>query len=188
MGFQVKPQSLGPRRAAWPGFLVAIASLAIVAASLATAAGSTPEGQPAAVDSASNQPVAAAIAVPRPTGVVRASQQPAATSRPSASPASIECHVSSLARCNQIANAAVGQMPNDSAPIETVSVWDSILCNSNDDCPSSRFQGYRPLGSAIVSFGPGRRQAWVNVVEPEPFPGWVWVPADNRAWIIRWVG
>jgi hypothetical protein len=169
-----------------------MAGLVVVAIGLATAGGSAPSPKPASAVMAGSSPssrsAGAATVVPSSPSPIAVRGTPAAPATPRASPprSSIKCHGTSLERCLQIANAAMRQLPSDAPPVETIAVGDSILCSSDADCPPSRFQGYRPLGSAVVSFGPGRPRAWLNVVEPTPFPGWVWVPADSRAWIIRW--
>lgn len=204
MGFQVAPQRVGPRRAPVSGLVVIIAGAAIVAVALATAAGSRDdrgsavqsESEPRSESAApSHRPAAGAttgrfsVAV-RPPAAGREEAQPPAVgnARPVPAPSSIRCHGTGQKRCSQIAFAAIRGLPAEGPPVETVSVWDSIVCGSDEDCPASRFKGYVPLGSAIVSFGRGHPRAWLNVVEPAPYPGWVWVPADSRAWIIRWQG
>ncbi|MGZ8527689.1 MAG: hypothetical protein ACXWWR_02760 [Candidatus Limnocylindrales bacterium] len=181
MGFQVEPQRVARRRSALPGILTAIAGLAIVAVGLANGGGSAPSPSRTAAATAGPSS-ASSIAL----GVAQRSA--VATPRPYPAPSAIHCHGTSVGRCSLVVIAAVGQLPSDVPPVEAIAVWDSILCGSDADCPSSRFRGYRPLGSAIVSFGPDQPRAWVNVVEPAPHPGRVWVPTDIRAWIIRWGG
>ena len=203
MGFQFAPQRVGPRRAPVSGLVVVIAGAAIVAVALATAAGSRgdrgseaqSESEPRSESTApSYRPIAGPTTGPfslsvRPRVAGPRAQPPAVgNARPSPAPSSIRCHGTGPERCSQIAFAAIRGLPAEGPPVETVSVWDSIVCGSDEDCPASRFKGYLPLGSAIVSFGRGHPRAWLNVVEPAPYPGWVWAPADSRAWIIRWQG
>ena len=110
----------------------------------------------------------------------------APTPRPYPSPDEIECHDAGIVLCGEIAGEAIEQLPADAPEVRSVGVWTSILCRDSLDCPAFRFVGYRPLGSAIVSFGSGLPRAWMNVVEPAPYPGRAWVPQDVQAWVVRW--
>ncbi len=51
------------------------------------------------------------------------------------------------------------------APVESIDVWQSLLCGDDLDCPPGRLAGLRPLGSAVVGLGDDERPGWINVGE-----------------------
>ena len=184
MGFQVAPERVGRRRAMAPGIAVAIVSLAVIGFGLLSSGwvgGQIPEPS-------SPVPTAAVVvASPRPAAKTTESAAVLpSTPRPSPGPDAVDCHDAGIVVCGEVARAAVEQLPTEAPAVESVGVWTSILCRDTADCPAFRFEGYRPLGSAIVSFGSGLPQAWVNVVEPAPESGRALVPGDVQAWIIHW--
>jgi hypothetical protein len=183
MGFQVAPERVGRRRAVAPGILVAIVSLAVIGFGLASGGWlAGPVSEPS-----SAVPTAAVIAAsPSAAATTGLAFVLASTPRPYPSPDAIDCHDAGIVLCGEIASEAIEHLPLDAPEVESVGVWSSILCRDTMDCPAFRFEGYRPLGSAIVSFGLDQPRAWLNVVEPAPYPGRVWIPQDVRAWIIRW--
>ena len=146
MGFQVAPERVGRRRSLAPGIAVAIACLALIGFGLASGS------LPAEPTSVSPEPYPTAAAVPvSPAPVALAVSTP----RPYPGRDAIDCHDAGIVLCGEIAGEAVEQLPADAPTVESVGVWTSILCRDDQDCPASRFEGYRPLGSAIVRFGRG---------------------------------
>ena len=183
MGFEVAPERVGRRRAVAPGIAVAIVSLAVIGFGLVSS------GWVAGPAAEPSSPVATTAVVAAPPSVAETNGLAlvlSSTPRPDPSPDAIDCHDAGIVLCGEIAGEAVAQLPPDAPEVESVGVWTSILCRDTLDCPAYRFEGYRPLGSAIVSFGSGLPRAWVNVVEPAPYPGRAWVPQDVQAWVIRW--
>lgn len=184
MGFQVAPERVGRRRALAPGIAVAIVSLAVIGFGLVSSGwvgGLIPEPS-------SRVPTAAVVGASPPSAAPTSTSAAAlpSTPRPYPGPDAIDCHDAGIVPCGEIAGAAVKELPAEAPAVESVGVWTSILCRDTTDCPAFRFEGYRPLGSAIVSFGPGLPQAWVNVVEPAPDTGRARVPGEVQAWIIHW--
>jgi hypothetical protein len=184
MGFQVAPERVGRRRAMAPGIAVVIVSLAVIGFGLLSS-GSV--GGPIPGPS-SPVPTVAVVVASSPSAAPTTTSAAAlpSTPRPYPGPDAIDCHDAGIVLCGEIAGAAVKQLPTEAPAVESVGVWTSILCRDTSDCPAFRFEGYRPLGSAIVSFGSGLPVAWVNVVEPAPESGRALVPGDVQAWIIHW--
>jgi hypothetical protein len=180
MGLQVPPERVGRRGAVAPGIAVAIVSLAVIGFGVVSSGwvAGPPSPVPTAAFVVESPPSAAPTTEPLLVLV--------STPRPLPSPGAIDCHDAGIGLCGEIAAEAVEHLPPNAPGVESIGVWTSIMCRDTRDCPSYRFEGYRPLGSAIVSFGSGQPRAWLNVVEPAPYPGRVWVPQDVRAWIIRW--
>jgi hypothetical protein len=166
--------------------VVAIVVVALLTSSSASPGPSERAGPQAAAASlvGSAGGVATTSVGPQAAGTSRASVSSTRTALATLPPLTpIGCHGLDPAPCSAIVTAAVGRLPATAPPVISVGAWGSLLCGDGRDCPASRFAGYHPLGSAVVSFGPDRLAAWVNVAAPDP--GGV-CPCGVIAWIIRW--
>ncbi len=103
---------------------------------------------------------------------------------PPARPVTVRCHDLAAGPCNRVAAAALDVIGPDAA-VESIDVWQSLLCGDDMDCPAGRLAGLRPLGSAVVGFGDAESAGWVNVGErPAAGAGGGGEPA-LVAWLIR---
>jgi len=82
-----------------------------------------------------------------------------------------------------MAKAALLALPGDVPEAIDATVWRSLLCNDNSDCPPSYLDGSAPLGSVIISFADGGPRAAINVVEGRTGP----IRRAPRAWVVRWM-
>jgi hypothetical protein len=82
-----------------------------------------------------------------------------------------------------MAKAAFVVLPRDAPAALDATVWRSLLCNDNFDCPASFLDGSEPLGSVIIRFTDGSPRAALNVIEGAPGP----ITRAPRAWIVRWM-
>lgn len=98
-------------------------------------------------------------------------------------PAEVECRDVGRATCLRMAIAAMGALPDDAPEAVDATVWRSLLCNDNSDCPPSYLDGSVPLGSVIIRFVDGSPRAAVNVVEGRTGP----IRRSPRAWVVRWM-
>jgi hypothetical protein len=49
------------------------------------------------------------------------------------------------------------------SPITSATVWRSLICGNDSDCPPGMLDGSRPAGSVVFTFI-DRSVAWVNVL------------------------
>ncbi len=184
MGFEVAPTPLR-RRGLLPGAIVLVAVLAVIGVALATSTDRPP------APSGSPGPLAVRASGGPPTPAARTGE---ATDRTESGavvprlppPEAIVCHGIDAISCGEVARAAIALLSPDDGVVTAIAAWPTILCNDDLDCPRGRLVGYRPLGSAVVSVASGA-QAWVNVLEPAPYPGRVWDPTSTEAWVLRWL-
>ncbi|MFL5778282.1 MAG: hypothetical protein ACJ761_05010 [Chloroflexota bacterium] len=108
------------------------------------------------------------------------------TSRSPAVGPSVVCHELDPPTCQQVAQAALDVVRVEGREPVDVAVWPSLICGSDADCPLARLARRQALGSAVVSFGPGRPEAWTNVLGPAR--SGVNASPGVDAWVIRWVG
>ena len=185
MGFEVAPEPIGGSRSRGIRIVVVVlAAAAILGIALVTSRGAATNGEPIAAASATEASPRPTAAGPT-TGTSSPPNLPAAVIRGLSGPGDVVCHDASPDRCGLIVAAAMKRV-RFGAQIEGIGVWTALLCHEVLDCPPSRFVGFRPLGSAIVTYGPGQPAAWVNVVEPLPDPGRDPLAVGPVAWIIRW--
>ncbi len=185
MGFEVAPTRLR-RRGLVPAVAVLVAGLALVVVAFLAA---SDEGPAVASGSASPAAVAAAIRPPSQhadtsEAVGRADHRVVATMLPPSD--EIVCHDIDTVSCGEVVRASIVLVSPDDGDVTAIAAWPTILCGDDFDCPRERLLGYRPLGSAVVSVASGA-QAWVNVLEPAPYPGRVWDPTSTEAWVVRWL-
>jgi hypothetical protein len=95
----------------------------------------------------------------------------------------VVCNDAGQARCRQIAVAALEIAGASGQTVAKVDVWTSLMCRDAFDCPVARLATTRPFGSAVVSFGPGHPDAWIDVVELDHGKATGTNPV--LAWIIR---
>jgi len=190
MGFEVPPERIGRRGSIGPGIAIVVGAIAIVAAAVITGA-PTQSGPTTSVASLVDP-----SAAPSPPTAVPARSPASATSggaaggalsapRPIPPVSATECHDISSVRCRTIVVAAVQSLPDEAPRVRSVEAWGTLACGDSRDCPPSRLEDHRALGSAIVTFGPGRAPAMVNVAARTPGSG---CPCGIVAWIIRWDG
>lgn len=148
--------------------LAVVAGFAIVTSRLAPAP--TPTSRAAAG-------VESAIAV---NGSSRAAASLPALPRPM--PVALDCTTLDAASCRRIAQAALDAVPADAPPIAHATVWGSLVCNDDFDCPGRYLADAVPLGSVIVVFADDGPAAAINVVDWRPQPG---IRLGPRAWLAR---
>jgi hypothetical protein len=170
-----------------PAIVLVVGAVALVAAALLASVTASPgPGLPSR-----HGPAAAASDRAGPTAepaATSAGQAPASvlvTARPIPPIAATICHDLGPVRCRAIIVATVRRLPASAPPVVSVAAWGSLLCGDARDCPASRLDNGRSLGSAVVEFGPGRGSAWVNVVAPRSCRHPACRPV---AWLIRWAG
>jgi hypothetical protein len=177
MAFEIPPAPLRPRTRR-SAIAVAASGIALIAFALVTSAVA-----PSDRHSASPAALARASGGPAPTTIYGFVRVPP---RALPAPAMVACHGLHPAACARVIRAAVDILPPDAPTIASVGAWSSILCSDDFDCPPQRMTGYQPLGSSIISFGPGQPQAWINVVERASPVRRSAASAPLVAWIIRW--
>lgn len=184
MGFDVAPAPVHRRGSRLPAIAVVAVGIAVVVVALVTAdpgVASRPGATPA-----TSSALEAAVSPPSPSSTPRPPSALAVPPRPARLPGTIECHELGSVTCGELVHATMAVLPPGGPPVSAIDAWGSILCGDSLDCPPQWFVGYRPLGSTVVSFTADGIKAWVNVVEPAPFPGRVWDPTRTVAWIVRW--
>jgi hypothetical protein len=170
MGFEV-PVSGVDRTPAPSGRIVAAGAFVLVAVVvLAIATGG---------DSPSGRDVAAVSGHPP----VVASSVTAGATLPRALPTKLSCRDVDEATCRRMTEAALLALPDDTSDAIDATVWRSLLCNNNFDCPPSYIDGSVPLGSVIIRFADRGPRAAVNVVEGRSGP----IHRAPRAWVVRWM-
>lgn len=161
MSFEVPVATIGGKRRGW---LVIAAAGAFVGLIVLAAAVGTARGEVAAAT-----PLAGSTdAGPR---TVRAL------------PAAIECHDVDDATCLRLARAAIVVLPDDLPALRDATVWRSLLCNDDFDCPGPYLEGSVPLGSVIVRFVDDSPPVAINVVDRGYAAN---VRPGTRAWVVRW--
>jgi hypothetical protein len=185
MGFEVAPTRLRGR-GLLPGVAVLIAGLAMVVVGFLAASDEGPAVPSGSASPAAARSIASPPSAPADGGDTggRADRSLVATILPP--PDAIVCHDIDTVSCGEVVRASIVLMPPDDGDVTAIAAWPTILCGDDFDCPRDRLLGYRPLGSAVVSVASGA-QAWVNVLEPAPYPGRVWDPTSTEAWVVRWL-
>lgn len=164
MGFEISPSPVRATRLRWPALAFAAALIVVVAAAVSTQAPSPPP-------SATPAPAAAAS---RPLGGLLT--PPAVPHR--LLPSRVQCRQLDAPTCHGLAQAALAVLPIDAPPVTNVTVYRSLLCRNDFDCPPGRLASSRaPSGSVILGFADGGPDAWVDVVTA--------ASAGLEAWIIR---
>jgi hypothetical protein len=166
MGYQVEPERIGRRGSRATAVLVVLAALAIVGFAIATSTRRDTESRPVAVA----QPTSTATPTPLPPATPPATPpigDPITERGPASQPLTITCNDAGASLCERIVEAVSLRLAEPSS-IREIVVWTSLRCRDSGDCPSSLIDGYDRLGSAVVSFGSGKSDTWVNVVAPEP--------------------
>lgn len=101
------------------------------------------------------------------------------------------------ARCQAVADAVLelvrpagAQKGTTATPrVVALTVWGSLLCGDDLDCPTARLQRASSLGSAVVRFAGSTGALWVNVVAETAGAQASAGAAERstRAWLVRWV-
>jgi hypothetical protein len=166
MSFEVPVERIGGNRRRWGIPAVVLGSATIVG--FALVAGGRP------------------VNAPRPAEADAAAASPASVARPErrAIPADLRCEDIARPTCLRLAAAAMAVLPPAAPEVRRVSVWRSLLCNDNFDCPPTYLAGSEPLGSVLVSFADGGPRAAINVVEGRSGFG---IRLETRAWVARWM-
>jgi hypothetical protein len=99
-------------------------------------------------------------------------------------PERIECHDLDRAACLRVARAALAAIPADAPSVLDATVWRSLLCSDDLECPSRYLEDSVPLGSVLLRFTDGGPRAAVNVVDWQPADG---IRLGARAWLARWM-
>ena len=163
MGFEVAPEPVG--RGRWStSRIVAVVLVAATVVGIGLMTSRGPQG--------SDQIARASASAPAPGSVTASGPVTAAgpDRRDPSGLGSVACNDVDTFSCGLILAATMKRLRPETDRVDGIGVWTSLLCHDASDCPPSRFVGFRPLGSAFVTLGPGRT-AWLNVVEPTPRPG-----------------
>jgi hypothetical protein len=181
MTFEVRPVAVERRPRRWPIPAVLVALGVVAGAAFVTADGrpGAPKAPPAA--EGHRRPAEDSAGAARPIGgvVARPTSIPA---RPM--PDRIECRDLDRAVCLRVARAALVALPPDAPAVLDATVWRSLLCSDDLECPSRYLVDSEPLGSAILRFSDGGPRAAINVVDWQPAVG---VRLGPRAWLARWM-
>ncbi len=166
MSFEVAPSPVRATRLRWPALAIVTGLIVVVVAAVSTQP-PAPTPTPSAV---------ALAATPTPTPSAPPSPVPTAAAR--ALPRQLDCRQLDASSCRAIAQVALDVLPGDAPPITKVTVYRSLLCRDDMDCPPARLASSgAPSGSVILGFADGGPDAWVDVVTQ--------APAGLEAWIIR---
>ena len=158
MSFEVPPSPVRATRLRWPALAIVTGLIVVVAAAVAT--------QPPAPTPTPSAVALAATPSPLPTAAARTL------------PRQVDCRQLDASTCRGIAQAALGVLPGDAPLVTKVTVYRSLLCRDDMDCPPARLAtSGAPSGSVIVGFADGGPDAWVDVVTQ--------APADLEAWVLR---
>lgn len=181
MTFEVRPVAVErrPRRWSIPAVLVALGVVAGAAFVTADDRRGAPGAPPAAEGNRRPAEDSADSAGPIGGAVARAPSIPA---RPM--PERIECRDLDRAVCLRVARAALVAVPPDAPAVLDATIWRSLLCSDDLECPSRYLVDSVPLGSAILRFTDGGPRAAINVVDWQPAAG---VRLGPRAWLARWM-
>jgi hypothetical protein len=185
MAFEVRPVAVGRRPRRW-----AIPAVIAVLGVVAGAAWLTNDG--GAEGSVARRAAQAEEAAPDAMPGVRAAPAAAKTgarARPEPVPARpmpdrIECRDLERDACLRVARAALAAIPPDAPPVVDATVWRSLLCSADLECPTHYLEDSVPLGSALLRFADGGPGAAVNVVDWQPAVG---IRLGPRAWLARWM-
>jgi len=97
-------------------------------------------------------------------------------------PEGIECPDLDRLACLRIARAALLALPADASSVRDVTVWKSLLCSDELECPHRYLDGSLPLGSAVIRLADADRRVAINVVEWRHGDG---IRLGPRAWLAR---
>jgi hypothetical protein len=177
MAFEVRPVAVGrpPRR--W-SIQAVLAVLGVVAGAAFVTAGDRP-GTLVAPATEATAAMPATAAGGREVRAVRNTSIPA---RPM--PERVDCRDLERAVCLRVARAALAAIPPEAPAVLDATIWRSLLCSDDLECPSRYLEDSVPLGSAILRFTDGGPRAAVNVVDWQPSVG---VGLGPRAWLARWM-
>jgi len=174
MSFEVPPSPVRATRLRWPALAIVTGLIVVVAAAVATQ-------PPAPTPTPSAVALAAAPPAPTPTPsavALAATPSPLPTAAARTLPRQVDCRQLDASTCRGIAQAALGVLPGDAPLVTKVTVYRSLLCRDDMDCPPARLAtSGAPSGSVIVGFADGGPDAWVDVVTQ--------APADLEAWVLR---
>jgi hypothetical protein len=182
MTFEVPVERIGGGKRRWTVGAVVVGWIAVVAVAFVTggSAGRIPtDGRPAA-------DARATAAAPAPVGqgsvATRVARPPAPA--PRTLPASLTCRDVDHATCLRVAKAAMLVLPPELPAVRDATVWGSLFCNDDFDCPQRYIDQSVPLGSVVVRFVDRSPRAAINVVD------WRYsasIRLGARAWLARWM-
>lgn len=183
MTFEVRPVAVGRRPRGWSVPAVLALLGVVVGAAFVTADDGHGPGARAGLPAVGGEqrPAAHGTAAPRPA-VRAAARETSIPARPM--PERIECRDLDRDVCLRVARAALAAIPPDAPPVLDATVWRSLLCSDDLECPSRYLEDSVPLGSALLQFTDGGPRAAVNVVDWQPAQG---VRLGARAWLARWM-
>jgi hypothetical protein len=182
MAFEVRPVAVSRRPRRW-----SVPAVLGVLGIVAGAAFVTADDGPGAVDpvappaARSDRPAGSDAAEVRSVGD-GAAPPTSVPARPM--PERIECHDLDRAACLRVARAALAAIPADAPSVLDATVWRSLLCSDDLECPSRYLEDSVPLGSVLLRFTDGGPRAAVNVVDWQPADG---IRLGARAWLARWM-
>jgi hypothetical protein len=175
MTFDVPVSSVGRRQQRAPLVAAGAALLLVAGAALLTSGSAAVSTRPVAGDRATIAPV-------RPSGQFRVVTVGASVDITPELPESIDCPDLDRRLCLRVARAALLALPPDAAVIRDMTVWKSLLCGDELECPHHYLDGSMPLGSAVIRFSDEDRRIAINVVEWRHGDG---IRLGPRAWLAR---
>jgi hypothetical protein len=181
MSFEVPPSPVHATRMRWPALVFAVGLIVVVAAGVATQ-------PPAPAPTPSAVALAATPTSTRPVGLLVTPSAAPRTATPRTLPSQVDCRQLDTSTCRGMAQAALDVLPGDAPPVSKVTVYRSLLCRDDLDCPPARLASSgAPSGSVVIGFADEGPDAWVDVVTraASPAPGATATPAALEAWIIR---
>lgn len=182
MAFEVRPVAVGRRPRRW-SIPAVIAILGVVAGAAFVTADDRPDTPVAAGSVDANRRPAATAAATAPAADGGAARRTAAIpARPM--PERVDCRDLERDICLRVARAALTAIPPDAPRVVDATVWRSLLCSDDLQCPARYLDDAVPLGSALLRFADGGPRAAVNVVDWRPAVG---IRLGPRAWLARWM-
>jgi hypothetical protein len=97
-------------------------------------------------------------------------------------PGRIQCHDVGRRECERVVRAALRVLPAGLPDVSGATVWDSLTCNDDFDCPPDYLRDSAAIGSVVIRFADDSPSVSVNVVD------WRYgtsIRLGLRAWIAR---
>jgi len=182
MTFEVPVERIGGGKRRWTVEAVVIGWIAVVGVAFVTGgtAGRIPRNTRPAADT--GETASAPATAGQGPVATRVARPPAPA--PRALPANLTCRDVDHATCLRVAKAAMLVLPPELPAVRDATVWGSLFCNDNFDCPKRYIDQSMPLGSVLVRFVDRSPRAAINVVD------WRYsasIRLGARAWLARWM-
>ena len=179
MTFEVPVERIGGGKRRWTVGAVIVGLIAVVCVAFVTGgtvSAPSADGGRAAVNASASAPAG-------PVSVAVGAERPPAPA-PRALPADLTCRDLDHATCLRVAKAAMLVLSPELPAVRDATVWRSLYCGDNLDCPQRYLDQSVPLGSVVVRFVDSSPRAAINVVD------WRYsatIRLGARAWLARWM-